>query len=217
MRSTRPLSAIVALLGLWLVPPLPAGAQDGAQDPAGALPAPGYGTLTQNDLSLRVRTDDLEIRFVPLDQRVTRLLAADAYESLNSLVRSRRRQIDSVASIAGTSRPGLALVTFHALRADARYDPQTLTLVVRNRFSRPVGIVPFTPRFTSQQLEVREQVSAIYLFDEEIPVTDAFSINYNGLASDDWARKLASLDRERARVAARSRVQRPDSAGRGRR
>ena len=213
MRSTGPLSAVIALLSL-LGPPPPASAQDGGQDPAGALPPPGYGTLTQSDLSLRMRNDELEIRFVPLDPRVTRLLAPDAYESLNSLVRSRRRQIDSVASIAGTSRPGLALVTFHALRAAARYDPQTLTLVVRNRFSRPVGIVPFTPRFTTQQLEVREQVSAIYLYDEEIPVTDAFSLNYNGRASDDWARKQTTLDRERARVAARSRVQKPDTIGR---
>lgn len=212
MRTTRPLSAIVALLTLTFAAPAPAGAQDGEQDAAGALPPPGYGTLNQNDLALTVSNVDIEVRFVPLDQRVTRLLARDAYESLNNLVRSRRRQIDSVASLAGTSRPGLALVTFFALREAARYDPQTLALVVRNGLVRPIGIVPFTPRFTSQQLQVREQVIAIYLFEEEIPVTDAFSINYAGLTSEDWSKKQTTLDRERARVAARSRGQRPDSA-----
>lgn len=214
MRTTRPLSAIVALLTLTFAAPAPAGAQDGEQDAAGALPPAGYGTLNQNDLALTVSNEEIEVRFVPLDQRVTRLLARDAYESLNNLVRSRRRQIDSVASVAGTARPGLALVTFFALREAARYDPQTLALVVRNGLVRPIGIVPFTPRFTSQQLQVREQVIAIYLFEEEIPVTDAFSINYTGLTSEDWSKKQTTLDRERTRVAARSRGQRPDSAAR---
>jgi len=209
-----PLSVTVALLALALTPPTPSSAQDGPRDGDAGLPPAGYGSLSQSDLALRLRNDEIEIRFVPLDQRVTRLLARDAYESLNSLVLSRRRQIDSVASTAGISRPGLALVTFFGLREAARYDPQTLTLVVRNRVFRPLGIVPFTPRFTSQQLEVRQQVSAVYLFEEEIPVTDGFSLAYNELTSEDWSRRRTTLDRERSRAAARARVQQPDSAGR---
>lgn len=211
MRRTRPLSWCIALLVATLAAPACASAQDGDTGPDALFPA-GYGSLTQSDLALRVRNDEIEVRFVPLDQRVTRLLARDAYESLNSLVLSRRRQIDSVASLAGISRPGLALVTFFGLRAAASYDPQTLTLSVRNRVYRPLGIVPITPRFTAQQLGVREQVSAIYLFEEEIPVTDAFSLAYRELTSDDWSRKRTTLDRERARVAARARVQRPQGA-----
>ena len=46
----------------------------GAADP---LPPPGYGSLRQSDLALNVRNDELEVRLVPLDQRVTRLLARD--------------------------------------------------------------------------------------------------------------------------------------------
>jgi hypothetical protein len=209
MRTTRTLSVIVALLGLAFVPP-PAAAQQG--DPGlPDLPPPGYGSLKQSDLALQGANDEIEVRFVPLDERVTRLLAWDAYESLRSLVTSRRRQIDSVASGAGVSNPGLALVTFFGRRAAAQYDPQTITVQVRNRVFRPLGIVPFTPRFTSQQLEVRQQVSAIYLFEETIPVTDAFTVAYKGVTSDDWSRKQTMLDRERARVAARARVQRPDT------
>lgn len=210
MRSTPPLSLLVALAAA-LATPACASAQEGETGREALFPA-GYGSLTQSDLALRVRNDEIEVRFVPLDHRVTRLLARDAYESLNSLVLSRRRQIDSVASVAGISRPGLALVTFFGLRAAASYDPQTLTIAVRNRVYRPLGIVPITPRFTAQQLGVREQVSAIYLFEEEIPVTDAFSLAYQGLTSEDWSRKQTMLDRERARVAARARVQRPEGA-----
>jgi hypothetical protein len=51
---------------------------------------------------------------------------------------------------------------------------------------------------------VREQVSAIFLFEEELPVNDSFSILYAGQTSDDWQGKQRSLDRERARVASRA-------------
>jgi hypothetical protein len=202
----------IALLGCaWalLVTPL-AVAQDGqgAVDP---LPPPGFGSLKQSDLALRLRNDDLEVRLVPLDPRVTRLLARDAYESLEGLVRSRRTSIDSLARVSGISVPGLALVTFFGGREGARFDPSNLNLGIRNQFLRPRGIVPISPRFTSQQLNVREQVTAIYLFDELLPVDDDFNVSYQGLLSENWQNKQRVLDRERGRVSARSRMVRPDS------
>ncbi len=160
-----------------------------AQVGAGAgvtLPPGGFGSLTQNDLALRIRTPDVEVRFIPLDARVTRLLAKDSWESLRSVVESKRAAIDSVANTSGVSRPGLALVTFFGQRVNARFDPQTLTISARSREFRPLGIVPFSGRFTSQQLNVREQVSAIYLFEEDLPVNDSFIVLYAGQASDDW-------------------------------
>ena len=54
-------------------------------------------------------------------------------------------------------------------------------------------------------------MTAIYVFDELLPVTDAFTFSYLGQASEDWQNKQRLLDRERGRVAARSRVTRPDS------
>ena len=87
------------------------------------------------------------------------------------------------------------------------------TLSIRNRVVRPRGIVPFSPRFTSQQLTFREQVSAIYVFEELLPVTDDFNFAYQGRTSESWGNKQRTLDRERARVAARARGTQPDSAG----
>ena len=186
-----------------------------AQVGAGAgvtLPPGGFGSLTQNDLALHIRTTDIEVRFVPLDARVTRLLAKDSWESLRSVVASRRTAIDSVANASGVSRPGLALVTFFGQRVNARFDPQTLTVMVRSREFRPLGIVPFSGRFTSQQLNVREQVSAIYLFEEDLPVNDSFTVLYAGQSSDDWQGKQRTLDRERGRVALRERSSSRDTA-----
>lgn len=195
---------------LTLLAGVPACAQgQGATDP---LPPPGQGSLKQSELALNIRTDELEVRLVPLDERVTRLLARDAYESLQSLVHSRRGAIDSVARMSGISSPGLALVTFFGGREGARFDPSTLTLGIRNQVFRPRGIVPFSPRFTSQQLNVREQVSAIFVFDELLPVTDDFNFAYQSRVSDSWRNKQRLLDRERGRVAARARVTRPDTA-----
>ena len=187
---------------------LPAGAQ--AVERVQAVPV-SYGTLTQRDLALRAQNEDLEIRLLPLDRQVTRLLANDAFQSLRSLVETKRRAIDSVASRAGVSEPGLALVSFFGLRPDVRFDPQTLTLLIRNRVFRPLGIIPVSARFTSQQLNARDQVSAIYLFEEDIPVNDSFSFSYGDLVSEDWQIRQAVLERERSRVSARSRSERPDT------
>jgi hypothetical protein len=85
-------------------------------------------------------------------------------------------------------------VTFFGQRAGARFDPQTITLSVRNGLLRPLAIVPFSPRFNSQQLDVREQVSGILLFEEELPVGDSFSFGYAGRSSDDWQNKQRLLD-----------------------
>jgi hypothetical protein len=147
-----------------------------------------------------------------LDPKVTRLLANDAFQSLRALVETRRRSIDSVASRAGVTEPGLALVSFFGLRSGARFDPQTLTVLVRNRALQPLGIIPINSRFGSQQLDLREQASAIYLFEEDLPVDDSFSLSYGALISDDWQTKQPLIDRERARVSARARSGRPDSA-----
>lgn len=200
-----PRSWCLLLCGAVLMGGRAAAAQTG-RGTAEPLPPAGLGTLTQNDIALRIRTADLDVRFVPLDLRVTRLLARDSWESLRSVLESRRAAIDSVATLAGISRPGLALVTFFGQRTNARFDPQTLTVLARSREFRPLGIVPFSGRFTSQQLDVREQVSAIYLFEEDLPVNDSFTVLYGGQASDDWQGKQRTLDRERARVSVRSRT-----------
>ncbi len=188
---------------------VPAAAQ--AVEQVQAVPV-SYGTLNQNDVALRVRNEDVEIRFIPLDPLVTRLLANDAFQSLRSLVETRRRAIDSVASRAGVTEPGLALVSFFGLRPDTRFDPQTLTLLIRNRTFQPLGVIPINGKFTSQQLDAREQASAIYLFEEDIPVNDSFSLSYGALLSEDWLTKQPILNRERARVSARARSERTDRA-----
>jgi hypothetical protein len=203
--NLRHLAAVLVLLGC-------AGSAAG-QTGERARPLPtGFGSLTQNDLALRMRNDDIEIRFVPLSPRMAPLLAPDAFQSLRGLVETHRHAIDSAAAQAGVSQPGLALVSFFGQRPDVRFDPQTLTLLIRNRVFRPLGVIPLSAKFSSQQLGVREQASAIYLFEQEIPLDDSFTLSYAELQSGDWQDKQPILDRERARVAARSRTEPRDTS-----
>ena len=210
MRRTARRTALVALLlGTACAPQAhsqataPADSARRAPTSVATDSSRSYGTLSQSDLSLRMRNDDLEIRFVPLNERVTRLLAPDAYQSLRGLRAARQTSIDSMARVNGLSQPGLALVTFYGQREGVRFDPQLLTVVSRGRFLRPVGVVPLSPGFTSQQLAQRGQAMAIFLYDEVIPVDEAFTLTYDTLTSDDWERKLPLLERERGRLSAR--------------
>lgn len=191
--------------GATLVLALAAGGPLGAQqDVAGGdLTPPGYGVLNQDQVSVRFTTGDIEIRFLPLDERVTRLVAADGYAALQGLVASRQGAIDSAAQDAGVAQPGLALVTFFARRGDARFDPENLNLLYRNQLYRPAAIVPVTGNFSGRQLAVRTQASAIYLFDIPIPVFESFDLSYAGITSSGWSDVLRRLDRARSQALAR--------------
>jgi hypothetical protein len=187
-----------------------------AQQPvAGSdLPPAGYGTLNQDQLSIRLAVSDLEVRFLPLDERVLRLVAKDGYESLHGLVTARQAQVDSAGRAAGVASPGLALVSFFALRGDARFDPENVSLFYRNQFYRPVAIVPITANFTSRQLPVRQQASAIYLFELTLPVFEQFDVAYGTSQSGIWNEILPRIERERVRVLSRWQASRSDSTGR---
>jgi hypothetical protein len=202
--NLRQLTTMLALLGCAA----PAKGQSG--DRVRPLPL-GYGSLTQEDLALDVRNDELDIRFVPLNAGLAPLMAPDAYQSLRGLVEAHRRAIDSVAAREGVAQPGLALVRFYGLRPDVRFDAQTLTLLIRTQIARPIGIIPVSGRFTSGQLGVREQAIAIYLYDQDIPVSDSFTLSYGTLTSANWQSKQSTLNRERARVSARSRGEARDT------
>ncbi len=170
----------------------------------GDLPPAGYGTLNQGDINLRFAVGDLEVRFLPLDERILRLLGPDAYASLHGLVESRTAALDSVARDHGVSTPGYALVSFFALRPEAQYDPDNLALFIRNRFHRPLGILPFTGDFNARRLEVRQAATAIYVFESPIPVYEEFQVVYGPRTSDGWRDVLPRIERERARVMARA-------------
>ncbi|MEO8633834.1 MAG: hypothetical protein ABI587_01015 [Gemmatimonadales bacterium] len=209
MRIARCLPALLALGIAWPAAMAAQGATDG-----GDLPPAGYGTIRSDQLSIRLALDDIELRFLPLDERVLRLVSKDGYDAIKGLIASRQTAIDSVAAGAALATPGLALVTFFALRADARFDPENVSLLYRNQFWRPVAIVPVTANFTGRQLPVRQQASAIYLFDNALPVYEQFDVVYGTVQSSAWQEALRRIDRERGLVMMRWQADQRDSAKR---
>lgn len=197
VRQTALIAAVASL----------AGARNPAlgQDPTAAgLPPAGFGTLRQEDVAIRLRTVTFQLRVLPLDERVIRLLAPDSYGSLHKLRESMASSIADAAAQAGLHEPTLIFVTFFGLQEQARFVPEDVTITSRNRLFRPIAILAISPRWSEQQLSQRETASAVYLYEDGIALFDPFAVSYGGTTSTDWDRALPALDRERAAVRARA-------------
>lgn len=193
---------------LWALSPLPAQGTRG-DSAASQLPI-GQGRLNQDIITLRLGTASIEIRLVPLEEGVLRLLSPDGYQALSRLAAEQRGRLDSLPATRGLRMPGLALVTFYGLAPNSRFDPQLLTLTLRNQLYRPVAILPLSPNFSSQQLDVRGQATAIFVYERPLPVLESFTVSYLSATNSEWERKLQRLNAERARIIGRAQVH-PDS------
>jgi hypothetical protein len=178
-------------------------AQDSVQTAEEILPA-GFGTLHQDDLSLRLEVGDLQIKVLPLDERVIRLLAPDSYEAMHRLKTMKATAIDSAAAQAFVSSPNLFVVTFYGLLEQARFNPEELTITSRGRFFRPVGILSVSPRWGENVLRQRETAVAVYLFEAGIEILEPLTVSYNQASTRAWERTIRTLDQERAAVIARA-------------
>ena len=165
---------------------------------------PGYGSLRRDDIVASFSTGTVAIQVLPLDEQVIRLLAPDTYRSLRQLVQSRADDIAVAAQLANTENPVLVMVTFLGVVPAARFNPEDLNITSRGRLFRPIGIVPLSPTWGSNQLDARQQAVAIYLFERGISFREQMTISYQGLSSDVWTHSLRLLNEERARVKARA-------------
>jgi hypothetical protein len=208
MRQCPKLFVLILLLAACAGPQRVVAAQTIA---GGELPPAGYGSLKQDNVSMRVASNDVEVRFLPLDERLTRLLAPDAYQSLHGLLQSRQREIDSLAQSTGLSNPGIVLVSFFGLRSGAPFDPQNVTLVYRGQLYRPQAILPQTGNFTGRQLDVRQSASGLLFFEQPVPVYERFEVQY-GASIAAWNDEiLRRIERERSRVQSKAQAGRPDT------
>lgn len=165
---------------------------------------PGFGTLKRDEVVVRFTTGTIEVQLLPLDEQVIRLLAPDTYLSLTSLIRSRDTALRAAAERGGVDAPILVLVTFLGLVPQARFTPEDLSITSRGRLFRPMGIVPISATWGSYQLDARQQVAALYLFEQGIAFNESLTVSYQTMSSEAWSRAVRLLDQERARVRARA-------------
>ena len=168
------------------------------------IPA-GYGTLRQDDISVRLQLPSLQVRAIPLDESVIRVLSPDSYRALHDLVESRRAEITARAARHGVRVPTLWYLSFFGLeQPEARFDPQSVVITGSGRDYRPLEIVPLTAGFNSQRIRSRETQSAIYLFDEGLDVSQPLAVTVDTVRVASWGATLRNVERERALVRSRA-------------
>jgi hypothetical protein len=177
-----------------------------AADPMGLMPPMGLGSLTQEQISLTISNSQLTLRFEPLNERLLRLLAPDAYRALAGLIASRRDAIDSVSRSSGASQPGLMLLTVYGRVTDVRFDPTLVGVAVNTRRIDPIGIIPLDANFAQQQLDRQSVGMGLFVFSEELPVYSQMVFSYGSSAAEGWTQKIQTFDRELARVSSRART-----------
>ena len=202
--SPVPRLASVILLAVSVAAP-PCTARQTGEDTS--LPPAGFGTLRQDDVAIRVDAGDIQLRVMPLDELILRLLAPDSYSALHALREANSADIAEIAQRNGAAEPGVFLVTVFASVEQAQFEPEQLTIVSRNRLFRPAGILPMSPLWNQRRLAQREVATAVYVFDDGIAVLEPFTVDYAGVRTDQWGRALQRIERERARIAARIRLE----------
>jgi hypothetical protein len=171
------------------------------------LPPAGFGSLRQDQVGVRMATPTLAVRVIPLDERVTRLLAPDAYRSLHDMRQSKDADIAAAARSAAYDSAAAFMVTFYGLQPSVQFNPDQLYISSQNATYRPFAVVPITPRWSEHLIDQGQQAAAIYLFEPGIRVLQPFTLVYAGQTSDAWSESLRQLNNERARVLARAQQQ----------
>lgn len=167
------------------------------------LPPAGLGSLRQEDLAVRLDARNIQIRVLPLNEFILRLLAPDSYRSHHALRAARDDEIRRAAEGYGVAQPVVFLVTVYATAEQAPFTPEQLTIMSRGRYFRPIGILPLSPQWNQHRVGQGETESAIYLYEDGVALLEPLTFDYDGIRTDQWGRALPFIEQERARIAAR--------------
>ena len=165
---------------------------------------PGFGTLRQDDIAIRLELQGLIVRAIPLDESVIRLLTPDSYRALRELQESNKDAISAVTRRMGGQRPDLWYVSFYGVEPDVHFSPMELIITSSGRDFRALDVIPLSSGFGEERLKQRETQSAIYLFDEAIDLDQPLTVTFQTETNSGWEQTLQAIERERALVRARA-------------
>lgn len=207
--------AVTIALAAGACAPQPGGGGQGAavMSPAddttgkGSVP-PGYGTLRQDEIAIRLELQGLIVRAIPLEESLIRLLTSDSYRALRELQESNKQAIAAVTRRRGGQPPDLWYVSFYGVAPDVHFSPMELIITSSGRNFRALEVIPLSSGFGEQRLRQRETQSALYLYDEEVDLNQPLTVTFQDQQSASWEQILTRVERERALV--RARASRPD-------
>ncbi|MGI9077351.1 MAG: hypothetical protein ACR2G6_08485 [Gemmatimonadaceae bacterium] len=191
-----------------LPPPAPSAEGRATLDTATSnLVPPGYGTLRQDEIAIRFSFPAMQVRVLPLDESVIRLLAPDSYRALRDLHEGQRDAIAIMAQRHNLRRPSLWYVSYFGLEPEARFSPLEVVITAGGRDFRPLELIPLTAGFGEQRLRQRETHSAIFVFDGAIDVSQPLTLTVDGGQNGSWGSMLRAIERERSRARSRAAAQ----------
>ena len=167
----------------------------------------GFGTLRQDDLALKVSpATGLQVRAIPLDERVIRLLSPDSYRSLRELLSSKDRELLAVKERNRLPSYSIWYVSFFAQeQGETRFSPQEFIISNTGRDFRPLDMLPIKPGFGEYRLRQRDVQSALLIFDGQLDVNQPLSALMESTPSaTDWNRVIQRIERERSLVRSRA-------------
>ncbi len=181
--------------------PIAVAARDSASP---GLVAPGFGSLKQDDISIRFQLRGLLVRATPLDESIIRVLAPDSYRSLRDRRESERDRIAALAARYGVRGFSVWSISFHGLEPDVRFTPMDVVVSSAGRDFRPMELIPLTTGFGENRLDQRATQTALYLFDDAIDVNQPLTMMVETMRSAGWDETLRLIERERALVRSRA-------------
>jgi len=188
----------------------PAGATGAVMTDANpALVPPGFGTLRQDDIAIRLALPGgLQVRAAPMDESFIRLLSPDSYRAMTELLNSKQVEIDRVKERVRMPSYSLWVLNFFAQeQGETRFSP--MEIVIRNvgRDFRPLDVIPMTPGFGEYRLRQRDTQSALFVFDGQVDPNQPLSIVVETTESGGWQAVLQRVERERVLVRSRASAQ----------
>lgn len=173
-------------------------------DSAANMVPPGFGTLRQDEIAIKLEAPGLVMRAVPLDEGIIRLLTPDSYRVLRELQESNRPRIADILRRNGGRPPDLWYVSFYGLDPDTRFSPLDLVITSGGQDFRAIDVIPLSAGWGEQRLRQRETQSAIYIFDGEIDTDHPLTVRFLNERDESWEQTLQRIERERALVRARA-------------
>ena len=176
----------------------------------GLIP-PGFGTLRQDQIAIRLQTLGLTISAIPLEESVIRTLAPDSYRSLHALRESKTATLAALASRNGLASVQAWYVTFFNIQqGEARFDAFDFVVRSAGQDFRPLDALPLTPGFGSGRVAQRGQQSAIYAFGPQIDLNQPLTVSSLGQQTTVWGdATLPLVERERSAVWSRAAAAKP--------
>lgn len=176
-----------------------------SRDSSRLLVPAGFGSLKQEDVAIRLNRRGLQVRAIPLDETIIRVLSPDSYRALREQLTSRRPALDSLARRTGLGGFSVWLVRFHGLeQGETFFSPMEFIITSVGRDFRPIDVLPITPGFGQQRLRQREVQQALFVFDGQVDVNQPITVQYETTRNTDWAVVLSRIERERALVRSRA-------------